>query len=193
MGGPSNDPEIEALRERQMMNMLATLMLSRGVPTLLDGEEFRCSQDRNNNAYCQDNVISWYDGSLRSQHQEIYDFISGMVSFRHRQMFLCTEEFYTSDDVIWFDAAGKIPDWSAPQWQLGCYLHPLDFAPDELGILCNAEDNVLEFKFPGRSANGWPQVVNTARSGKLDDAVLESSTVYLSPFPVVVLERISWK
>ena len=67
--GPTDDPEINALRERQMRNMLATLLLSQGTPMMLAGDEFARTQQGNNNAYCQDNEISWVDWTLEREER----------------------------------------------------------------------------------------------------------------------------
>ena len=72
--GPTDDAEIEALRARQMRNMLATLLLSQGTPMLLAGDEFGRTQNGNNNAYCQDNEISWVDWNLAKKHAETLAF-----------------------------------------------------------------------------------------------------------------------
>lgn len=186
--GPSNDPAIESLRKRQIKNMLATLMLSRGVPMLLGGDEFRRSQKGNNNAYCQDNEISWYDWSLLEQEREIYAFTRTMIAFRKRHPLLCDEEFYRADDVSWFDSAGQPPDWSASSRHLGGYFHPLRFAPDELCILCNAEDHALEFVLPQPSRTPWRRAIDTAKESAAEGPAADSRTVALLPFSLVVLE-----
>jgi len=189
--GPSDDPVIESLRKRQIRNMLATLMLSRGVPMLLGGDEFRRSQSGNNNAYCQDNETSWYDWSLLHRHGDIHDFTRAMIALRRRHPLLRQEEFYTPDEVTWFNASGRTPDWSAPDRHLGCHFHPLRPVPDELCILCNAEDHPLDMQLPEQGAGGWRRVVDTV--GVLtteDNAVLDNNTVSLLPFSLVVLERV---
>ena len=189
--GPSDDPAIESLRKRQIKNMLATLMLSRGVPMLLGGDEFRRTQKGNNNAYCQDNETSWYDWSLLNTHQEIHDFTRAMIAFRRRHSLLCEEAFYTSSEITWFDASGHPPDWSAPVRHLACHLHPRHAAPDELCILCNAEEHALEFVLPEQSRSGWRRVIDTAKAVATKDIAPENSVVSLLPFSLVVLERIS--
>ncbi len=80
--GETKDAGIEALRKRQIKNFLLTLLISRGVPMLLGGDEFRRTQGGNNNAYCQDNETSWYDWSHLDEHREIFNFTRGMIAFR---------------------------------------------------------------------------------------------------------------
>jgi glycogen operon protein len=80
--GPSADPAIEAIRRRQIKNLLLTLAISRGVPMLLAGDEFRRTQRGNNNAYCQDNETSWIDWSLVERHQELVRFTREVLALR---------------------------------------------------------------------------------------------------------------
>ena len=80
--GESTDPAIEAVRLRQIKNFLLTLAISRGVPMLLAGDEFRRTQRGNNNAYCQDNDTSWVDWSLAERHAELVRFTRSVFAFR---------------------------------------------------------------------------------------------------------------
>ncbi|MBQ3416545.1 MAG: glycogen debranching protein GlgX [Ruminococcus sp.] len=80
--GDTDDPEILALRLRQMKNMLTVLLTSRGIPMLLSGDEFGNTQFGNNNAYCQDNEISWLDWSLLDQNRELFDYVRRLIAFR---------------------------------------------------------------------------------------------------------------
>jgi glycogen operon protein len=117
--GPAENPKIEALRERQMKNLAATLMLSLGTPMILGGDEMGRTQRGNNNAYCQDNEISWYDWTLLEKNAGLYRFIKEMIAFRLRHQGFMRPEFYTGrdgnynaiPDISWFDESGDIPDW----------------------------------------------------------------------------------
>ena len=80
--GETEDPEVNALRERQQRNFIATLFLSQGVPMLLGGDEIGRSQGGNNNAWCQDNEISWYEWGLRGHQAELYDFTKRLIELR---------------------------------------------------------------------------------------------------------------
>src|SRR3546814_17780209 len=84
--GATDDPRIEAMRLRQIKNLLATLLLSRGVPMLLGGDEFRRTQRGNNNAYCQDNATSWCDWSLAARNAELVHFVQRPLAFRKAQI-----------------------------------------------------------------------------------------------------------
>ncbi|MCL2834105.1 MAG: glycogen debranching protein GlgX [Treponema sp.] len=117
--GPSADSELEILRQRQIKNLIATMMLSQGTPMLLGGDEMARTQNGNNNAYCQDNGISWYDWELVLNNAGLYRFVKEIISFRLRHPGFMRPEFYTGrdgnynaiPDILWLDAEGETPDW----------------------------------------------------------------------------------
>ena len=89
------------------------MLISRGVPLLLAGDEVRRTQGGNNNAYCQDNETSWLDWSHLERHQEIFRFARDMIAFRDAHPVLSKEQFYTEAEIRWLNAAGGVPDWFA--------------------------------------------------------------------------------
>jgi len=95
--GPSDDPAIERLRNRMVKNFLALTLLSVGTPMLLMGDEVRRTQRGNNNAYCQDNEISWFDWSLLEKHRDIHRFVKILTENRRRET--------TSSGVPWCQPA----------------------------------------------------------------------------------------
>lgn len=113
--GPTDDPEINALRHRQMRNMLATLLLSQGTPMVLAGDEFARTQQGNNNAYCQDNDISWVDWSLLEKNKSQVQFVQKLTALRHKYPILRRNLFLTGEynqelgvkDVTWINANGS--------------------------------------------------------------------------------------
>jgi isoamylase len=113
--GPTDNPEIEHARERQMRNLLATLLLSQGVPMISGGDEFGRTQGGNNNAYCQDNEISWYDWSLTPEKESLLEFTSRLIELRrshpnlHRSKFFQDRAIHhsTSLDIAWYGTDGK--------------------------------------------------------------------------------------
>ena len=122
--GETTDAGIETLRKRQIKNFLLTLLISRGVPMLLGGDEFRRTQGGNNNAYCQDNETSWIDWSCLEQHQEIYRFARGMIAFRRAHPVLSKEQFYTDAEIRWFGPQGGLPNWADPKRKTVCLSDP---------------------------------------------------------------------
>ena len=116
--------QIESVRKRQIKNFLLTLFISRGVPMLLGGDEFRRTQRGNNNAYCQDNETSWYDWRYLQQHQDIFRFARDMMAMRRAHPVLARERFYTDAEISWFNPSREPPDWSDPHArQLACLIH----------------------------------------------------------------------
>ena len=93
--GPTDDPEIQQLRTKQIKNAITILLLSRGVPMILSGDEFANTQFGNNNAYCQDNEISWLDWDLLEENKEIFDYFQAMIQFRKDHPVLRTDSFDT--------------------------------------------------------------------------------------------------
>ena len=155
--GETGDTAIEATRLRQIKNMLATLLLSRGVPMLSGGDEFRRSQGGNNNAYCQDNEVSWYDWRLVEKNRELRRFVRKLIAFRQRHPVLRKDAFYTEGEIDWFGPDGRAPDWDGPTRALGC------LAREErpAGVLCllfNAGETPVEFWLPARQ---WCIAIDT--------------------------------
>ena len=122
--GETENAQIESIRKRQIKNFLLTLLISRGVPMLLGGDEFRRTQRGNNNAYCQDNETSWVDWTHLEQHQEIYRFAHGMIAFRCAHPVLSKEQFYTDAEIQWLNPAGGLPDWFDPKEKYARLLDP---------------------------------------------------------------------
>ncbi|HXJ17657.1 MAG TPA: glycogen debranching protein GlgX [Candidatus Polarisedimenticolia bacterium] len=166
--GPTSDPAIEALRKRLIKNYLLTLFVSRGVPMLLGGDEFRRTQQGNNNAYCQDNEISWYDWSLLEEHSEVHRFARAMIAFRRAHPALRKEEFYRDSEIRWCSPEGKIPEWSDPeQKSLACLI----FAPGDvdLFLIFNAANAPVEFAVPAApGSRDWYLAVDTFRAAPED-------------------------
>jgi glycogen operon protein len=118
--GPTRRKGIMLLRQRQAKNMMATLLLSQGVPMVLSGDEVLRTQRGNNNAYCQDNSLSWFDWRLVERNAEMLRFIQALVAFRRRQPNVRRGAFLTGKatrpgllpDVSWYAPSGRLVDWS---------------------------------------------------------------------------------
>ena len=192
--GPSADPEIEALRKRQIKNFLLTLFISRGVPMLLAGDEFRRTQVGNNNAYCQDNETSWFDWTFLEQHKEILRFARGMIAFRRAHPVLSKEQFYAEEDIRWFGPRGGLPNWAAPlEGQLACLIPEDD--PDSLFLMFNPSKEDVDFGLPPQHPLArWHIAVDTTQAPPQDlfaageEPLLEDSRVYrLGPHSGAIL------
>ena len=169
MEGPTTDPAILALRERQSRAMLSTLLLSFGVPMLLAGDEAGRTQQGNNNAYCQDNEITWLDWS--SQDKELLNFTRRLIAFRkehpvfRRRRFLAGME---ATELGWFTVHGTPmtgDDWADPgALSLGIYLDGSDdpdraqdgtlLLDDDFLVLINAWWEPLDFVIPSGTRDG---------------------------------------
>jgi len=128
--GPTRRESVERIRLRQIKNMLASLLLSQGVPMLLAGDECHRTQQGNNNAYCQDNAISWFDWKLATRHEGLRRFCEALVAFRKAEPTVRQTDFLSGrpvrpgglPDVSWYDAAGGPMDWDADGQSLTCLL-----------------------------------------------------------------------
>jgi glycogen operon protein len=166
--GPTDDPEIERLRRRQVKNFLAVNLMALGTPLLLMGDEVRRTQGGNNNAYCQDNEISWFDWTLLDRHAEIHRFARSLIHLRQSQtrvatgMSLTLAEFLDRAAVTWHGVKLGKPDWSD-------YSHTLSFTLSGVGgrrwyhFILNAYSEPLEFELPvpAGSSVGWVRLVDT--------------------------------
>ena len=142
--GPTNNPNVLKIREQQIKNFIATLMVSIGTPMLLGGDEIARTQNGNNNAYCQDNQTSWYDWGRLEKHRGLYRFAKEMIAFRRRHPGFMRPEFYTGrggsynaiPDICWFTEKGEAPKWE----NLGpCLAMRIDGSRAE--ILADKDDN----------------------------------------------------
>ncbi|NBV44179.1 MAG: glycogen debranching enzyme GlgX [Planctomycetia bacterium] len=128
--GPTDRAEVVAVRARQVRNLLATLLLSQGVPMLLAGDECGRTQGGNNNAWCQDNEVSWFDWRLVDRHADVVRFVRELVAFRRGNPTLRRRTFLQGGssasgalpDVEWFAADGGPVDWYGADAALTCFL-----------------------------------------------------------------------
>jgi glycogen operon protein len=169
--GPTNDPEVNELRARQQRNFLATLLLSQGVPMLLGGDERSRTQQGNNNAYCQDNELSWLDWTLDERRGGLLGFTRRLIALRSAHPVFRRPTFFAGDggvgalpDVWWFRPDGRKMtrrDWQGAQGpRLGVFLNgaELDFRTreghpvldDSFIVMFNAAPEGVVFKLPPR-------------------------------------------
>jgi isoamylase len=182
--GPSDDPDIRALRARQKRNMITTLLLSQGMPMLLAGDELGHSQNGNNNAYCQDNEVSWLDWDLPDEGRNFLEFVAQMVVFRRRHRVFSLRRFLQGStlkdgisEVAWLRPDGG--EMTDNEWQttynrcLGVYMAGTAIdRVDERGspvrddnflALFNAHHERIEFLLPEFQGPGaWQLVFDTA-------------------------------
>jgi isoamylase len=166
--GETTDAGIEALRRGQIKNFLLTLFISRGVPMLLGGDEFRRTQGGNNNAYCQDNETSWHDWSCLEQHGDIFRFTRGMIAFRRAHPILSKEQFYTDAEIHWFGPQGGLPNWADPKEKhFACLIH--EDEQSALYLMFNAGADAVDFGLPPVLPGArWHLAVDTSRESPQD-------------------------
>jgi glycogen operon protein len=183
--GRTKDIQIESIRKRQIKNFLLTLLISRGVPMLLGGDEFRRTQGGNNNAYCQDNETSWYDWTCLERHREIFRFAQGILAFRRDHPILSREQFYTDAEIRWFGPSGGPPNWADPkEKQFGCLIQ--EDKSQGLCLMFNTGVEAVDFHLPPiRSGSQWHLAVDTYRQSPHDlfaagqETPLENPQTYL--------------
>jgi len=163
--GPSSSPEVEALRGRQTRNFLALLLLSQGVPMLLAGDELGRTQKGNNNAYCQDNEISWVDWSMLETNQDLFRFAARLVQFRHAHPSLRRRTFFDDDEkptVQWHGTRLGRPDWDGDARVLGMHLLGTN-GDDPIYLMANAHWEEHRFELPALSpGRSWRRFVDTS-------------------------------
>jgi isoamylase len=152
------DPDVIRLRRQRARNLLGTLLVSRGVPMILGGDEFNRTQYGNNNAYCQDGPISWLDWTLRRENAEMVTFVKDLIALRKAESSLRIERFPDDsidepDPWVWFVESGALmteEDWSDPERRaFGICLHGVSCSdPCRLVLLFNAGGDQLCFSLP---------------------------------------------
>jgi glycogen operon protein len=180
--GPTDDEAVNGLRARQIRNFLATLLLSQGTPMLLAGDEFRRTQLGNNNAYCQDDEISWVDWSLATEHQSLVQFVRQMTHLRSSYPVLRRNRFLSAreneriglKEITWINASGH--EMEAQQWEddgMLCFGMLLDGRAQTTGIrqrgqdatmliVLNAFHDMVRFTLPGDEPRArWLLLIDT--------------------------------
>jgi isoamylase len=176
--GPTDDPAVATLRARQMRNLLATVFLSQGVPMLLAGDEFGRSQQGNNNAYCQDNEISWIDWSLLEHNPSLVEFARRLIELRRSRLWLRRDTFLkgsqraaTTRDVAWLHPSGREmseADWNNSELRALAILMnagPTSKKTDgggDLLIVFNADEAAAAMTLPrGSHGDAWAVLFDT--------------------------------
>lgn len=172
--GPTGDGEINRRRRRQMKNYFATLLVSQGVPMLLGGDEFCRTQRGNNNAYCQDNEISWVNWNMADENADMRRFVRLMIAFRKRHPVLRRDRFFDlNDGISWHGEKENEPDWSEKARWIAFLLdgaqgrHPDGRLDDDIYIMINASDDWRHFVVPDRGRD-WRRLVDTSRNSPDD-------------------------
>ncbi|MFV1993947.1 MAG: glycogen debranching protein GlgX [Verrucomicrobiales bacterium] len=185
--GESQDPGIKALRDQQLRNFFATMLLSQGVPFVLSGDELGRTQSGNNNAYCQDNEVSWIDWELDRSQQRFLKFVQRLIKLRKEHAIFGKTSFFhgyalrgqPQRDVVWFHPRGTV--MSASQWhedkpgQIAALMNGSTRGSQEnwretrygrsFLFLFNASGHQRTFTLPGTASVVWKMELDTARIG----------------------------
>ena len=174
--GPTDDPEIEKLRMQQIKNFLTVTLISYGTPMLLMGDEVRRTQHGNNNAYCQDNEISWFDWNLLEKNADLHRFVKLMIRLRLDRDLgegypdLSLMEFLKTRRVAWHGIRLNQPDWGPDSHSIACTVKPEDNS--FIGhLMFNSfyQDLVFELPSPGTGhEKGWLRLIDTSLESPQD-------------------------
>jgi glycogen operon protein len=207
--GPTDDAGIESLRQQQTRNFLATMFLSQGVPMLLSGDELGHSQRGNNNAYCQDNELTWIDWNGVSENHELLEFTQRLIRFHKEQPVLHRRSFFQgrairgveTTEITWFEPSGD--EMTDDQWNAGfvrAFALRLsgDVIPekdsrgnpivgDTLVMFFNAHHEPLAFVLPAiPTGTPWRLALNTAALPPLESEFPSAATVQIASRSVAV-------
>ena len=197
--GPTGDPEVEKLRNRQVKNFLTVTVLSLGVPMILMGDEVRHTQAGNNNAYCQDNEISWFDWTLVEKHADVHRFVTLLNARRllrdqeHEHRRLSLNQILRQAKIAWHGVNLNQPDWSASSRSVA-FTAEIDKEKLIIHLMLNAYWEALDFELPPvGNGNPWRRWIDTALDSPNDIVEWQSSpsitgnTYRAEPRSVVVL------
>ena len=173
--GDSTDPEVNALRRRQAKNFFCMLLFSQGTPMILGGDEFLRTQKGNNNAYCQDNEISWFDWDRAAANADMQEFVRKGIAFRKQHAILHCRKYLTGTDadrdgmpdISWFGLNLDRPGWDYPDARVLCWrLDGGEAGPEDgdyaLFFILNMDYSVREVLVPDAAGMTWKRVVDTS-------------------------------
>jgi glycogen operon protein len=205
--GPTDDEAVNALRRRQLRNFLVTLLLSQGVPMLVGGDEFGRTQKGNNNAYCQDNEISWFDWNQANWQTALLEFTSRVIALRKAHPIFRRPKYFQGrrirgagvKDLIWFDVDGS--EMTNEKWGNGvarCLgmllsgealdvrdIHGEPVRDDTFALLFNGHHEPMKFALPGKQEVSWELIIDTRR----EDGFLAEPSTHEAGDEIEMLER----
>jgi len=187
--GPSHDPAIEALRERQIKNFFMINLLALGVPMLLMGDEVRRTKQGNNNTYCQDNELNWFDWSLAERHAALLHFVQRLIRFRlslptSDDQDLSLTQLIQRTPIHWHGVKLDQPDWTS---QSRSVAFSIEGQWNWFHLMINAYWEALEFELPplGEPCRPWRRVIDTYLESPEDFRDPDTAPVVEAPVCVV--------
>lgn len=206
--GLDSTPFIEKIRKKQIKNFLATLFLSQGVPMLLAGDEFRNTQMGNNNAYCQDNEISWLNWDFKDYNIEVFNFTKKIISFRKAHPILRRKSFFTGrvhktnkmPDIAWHGIEPYKADWTDKSRLVACTLNGIfakedgHEADNDIYMAFNSSLHNYNITLPeSPSGKPWKRIIDTSLPfqhdivDESDGVILEENKYHLKKQSTLVL------
>jgi isoamylase len=184
--GETDDEGINALRAQRARNFIALLMVSQGVPMLLAGDEVLRTQRGNNNAYCQDNALGWFDWRRIESHADMLRFTRGMVALRRRHAGLRREHFVAAepDDgrepaIVWRGETLEAPDWNDPEARVLCFtVAGIDAKEGPVHVMANMSAEAKALPLPPAGQRRWHRIADT-KLAPPDDFVEPEAAVAL--------------
>jgi glycogen operon protein len=200
--GDTSDPAVRARRQVQARNFMAVLMLSQGVPMILAGDEVLHTQHGNNNAYCQDNELSWRDWRPTDEGRAMLRFTRELIALRKRQPALRHPRYLTGrrepgrgrPDVVWHGARLGDPRWDDPAARVLAFTLDGGAGMGPLHVVFNMSDEAFDAPLPPLAGSAWRRAVDTALPSPADvtpeveQRALAGSTYLVQARSVVVLE-----
>lgn len=174
--GECINPKIENLRIKQIKNFLVYLFTSQGVPMMLGGDEMRRTQNGNNNAYCQDSPISWFNWELANKNQGLVRFTKTLIELRKAHPVFCRTKFFqdnydknTMPEISWYDMNAKNPDWEKQKRFLGFKLNGKSLGDNDFYIATNTDIYDLTITLPASpEGTKWYVIADTALNSPED-------------------------
>lgn len=211
--GPTNDLKIDNLRLRQVKNFIAILLLSKGVPMILAGDEMRRTQGGIANGYQLDNELGWLDWELLKQNEELFNFLKKMVKLRKQTFFLQTKHFYTGtisgkhtrelNDISWHGVELDKPDWYDPSAKtlaftiagvssemvsdFSSYGEPEKFKDEDVHVMMNMGEEPVVFQIPQINGRIWFVYTDSFEKHNLEDIFYSEDAYLVKPKSIVIL------
>jgi len=194
--GKTDDEAIERLRLQQIKNFFVILLLSRGVPMISMGDEVRRTQLGNNNSYCQDSEISWFDWSNVEENKKLLDFVKNLIEFRKQHGELSENGFYTGEvnprglsDIAFHGCRLHSPGWNDPSSRVLSFTIGGKEDNRDIHVMMNMDFNPLDFEIPRVEGRQWSKIVDTSGEDSFFEKghLVEGDSYSVAPRTIVVL------
>jgi len=202
--GETDNVEIVSFRKQQAKNFMAILFLSQGIPMMLFGDEVLRTQQGNNNCYCQDNDLSWFDWTLLEKNHDMLRFVSELIAFRKRHPSLMRKRFFTGEkskgnllpDIAWHGVELNKPLWDDPEARILAFTIGATSEDVNLHVILNMSDDSIKMPMPLLNGYVWHRIIDTSLPYPEDivkqgyGKVIESPFYLSTPHSVVLCESL---